>query len=238
MLIKNWPKYGDFFGRLGIISYFTYVATNLGKTVFDQIGRLFSGDAGVSLPSLASTMASLIFMTLVVATTLIRLKPLDAAQGIMPRFIALAGTFASVFMISFKPTFFSPVLQVLGFILTISGLILSAYVITWLGRSFSIMAEARRLVTSGPYSIVRHPLYVVEEIAFVGIVLLNLSLPAILIAIVQWALQLKRMRFEEEVLLRAFPEYAEYAKTTPRVIPTFLWPHPSKNPTEERTDAH
>ena len=32
-----------------------------------------------------------------------------------------------------------------------------------LGRSFSMMAEARRLVTSRPYRYVRHPLYLVEE---------------------------------------------------------------------------
>lgn len=36
---------------------------------------------------------------------------------------------------------------------------LSAIVLTRLGRSFSLMSEARGLVTHGPYRFVRHPLY-------------------------------------------------------------------------------
>jgi protein-S-isoprenylcysteine O-methyltransferase Ste14 len=89
----------------------------------------------------------------------------------------------------------------------------------WLGRSFSIMAEARGLVTRGPYAIVRHPLYVAEEIAVIGMVLLNWSLLAVLLACAQWALQLRRMRHEEEVLETAFPDYASYAARTPRWLP-------------------
>jgi len=38
-----------------------------------------------------------------------------------------------------------------------------------LGRSFSVMAEARQLVTSGLYRFVRHPLYLTEEIAIIGV---------------------------------------------------------------------
>ena len=78
----------------------------------------------------------------------------------------------------------------------------------WLGRSFSIMAEARRLVTHGPYSIVRHPLYLAEEVAVIAVGLLNFSALSMVVLAAHWALQLRRMHNEEKVLTAAFPEYA------------------------------
>jgi protein-S-isoprenylcysteine O-methyltransferase Ste14 len=99
------------------------------------------------------------------------------------------------------------------------GSALSAFVLIWLGRSFSIMAEARRLVTGGPYAIVRHPLYLTEAIATIGMVVLNWSLIAVVLAALLWALQLRRVRHEENVLQAAFPEYASYAARTPRWLP-------------------
>jgi protein-S-isoprenylcysteine O-methyltransferase Ste14 len=38
-----------------------------------------------------------------------------------------------------------------------------------LGRSISILPQARQLVTSGPYAFVRHPLYLGEMTAMLGI---------------------------------------------------------------------
>jgi protein-S-isoprenylcysteine O-methyltransferase Ste14 len=56
-------------------------------------------------------------------------------------------------------------------LLLLGGNALAVLVPVQLGRSFSIMAEARRLVTSGVYRWVRHPLYLAEELAVIGIVL-------------------------------------------------------------------
>jgi protein-S-isoprenylcysteine O-methyltransferase Ste14 len=52
-----------------------------------------------------------------------------------------------------------------------------------------------------------------------GIALTHLSIEAVLIVIVQWLFQLRRMTNEEKVLRAAFPEYDAYAKRTPKVIP-------------------
>ncbi len=236
-LNRPWQIYGDFLGRVGIVCYFTYAATNLGIVAFDNVRRLRADEAETSWLGLVANLVTVFFMVLVVATTVIRLKPLDTAQGFLPRFVALAGTYASVLITGFKPTVVSPMLQIPGFILAILGMGLAVYVISWLGRSFSIMAEARRLVTAGPYSTVRHPLYVAEGIALVGIVLLHFSLPAVLIAIVQWGLQLQRMKYEEGVLLQSFPDYATYMKTTPRVIPALFRRNPIKITTAQNPDA-
>jgi protein-S-isoprenylcysteine O-methyltransferase Ste14 len=89
-----------------------------------------------------------------------------------------------------------------------------------LGKSFSIMAEARTLVTGGPYAIVRHPLYVAEAIATVGVLVGFFSWAAVAIVIVQFACQIQRMRNEEAVLLGTFPvDYARYMARTKRLIP-------------------
>jgi protein-S-isoprenylcysteine O-methyltransferase Ste14 len=112
---------------------------------------------------------------------------------------------------------------VLGFV----GAALSTYVLLYLGRSFSIMAQARKLVTSGPYSVVRHPLYIVEEIAIIGIILAHFSIWAVAIGTVHWLFQMRRMLNEERVLRAAFPEYDLYAISVPMLVPLSL-PHSQK----------
>src|SRR5436853_5665477 len=99
--------------------------------------------------------------------------------------------------------------------LIIVGATLSFAVLRWLGKSFSIMAEARRLVTTGPYRLVRHPLYMCEWIALACMMLQVISPIAALIVIVHVAIQFRRAVNEEAVLSAAFPEYGSYAKRTP-----------------------
>jgi protein-S-isoprenylcysteine O-methyltransferase Ste14 len=100
-----------------------------------------------------------------------------------------------------------------------TGWVLSACVLLWLGRAFSVMAQARRLVTAGPYAIVRHPLYLCEEIMVLGVALMHFSIAAVLIVAAHWMFQLRRMTNEEKVLGAAFPECAAYAARTPKIIP-------------------
>jgi protein-S-isoprenylcysteine O-methyltransferase Ste14 len=88
-----------------------------------------------------------------------------------------------------------------------------------LGRSFSMMAEARRLVTSGPYRFVRHPLYIAEELAMIGLLMQFFSLSSAFVLAVQIAFQLRRMHNEEAVLAESFPEYAAYQQRTARLLP-------------------
>jgi protein-S-isoprenylcysteine O-methyltransferase Ste14 len=81
------------------------------------------------------------------------------------------------------------------------------------------MAEARRLVTTGPYRFVRHPLYLFETIASLGILLQFISAYTVLVFVGYMLIQLQRMKNEEAILEKAFPEYKEYRAKTARIIP-------------------
>ena len=220
---------GDFLGKLGICAIFAVGASIKLKHMYLMLTN-WSAPAGSSpkLLIFLSEAASLIFVTLIVAVALFRLKPVNSASGFEPRFTALAGTFL-LLSLGFIPAPGTPpvLVTILGLSFILLGSLLSAYVLSWLGRSFSIMAEARKLITGGPYSIVRHPLYMTEAIAILGMVLLHWSLLAVLLGLVQTALQLRRMHNEENILREAFPEYAAYAKRTPRLVPAIVTPRRS-----------
>jgi protein-S-isoprenylcysteine O-methyltransferase Ste14 len=84
-----------------------------------------------------------------------------------------------------------------------------------LGGSFSIRAEAKRLVTTGLYSKFRHPIYLFGGIAFLGL-FIALGLPiALLCFLLLYSRQLFRIRREERVLEEAFgEEYRRYKTVT------------------------
>jgi protein-S-isoprenylcysteine O-methyltransferase Ste14 len=103
--------------------------------------------------------------------------------------------------------------------LSLGGTVAATYVLFRLGRSFSIMPEARALVTTGPYRHIRHPLYLADFVASLGVMLQFAQPWAAALTAANLALQLWRMRYEERVLSRAFPDYAAYAARTWRLVP-------------------
>lgn len=203
--------------RLAIVAVFTALA------VLNLAGVLHAGpiDGPDKLLSVAARSANFMFLILVAATALTRLSPIRKARGIEPRVSALLGAFLSLSLTLLPKAELGPVLSIISTALIIVGAISSFVVLRWLGKSFSILAEARRLVTAGPYKLVRHPLYLCEGIALIGIALQVFSPLAVAITFFILSMQFRRMHNEEEVLLSVFPEYQDYAARTPRVIPVF-----------------
>jgi protein-S-isoprenylcysteine O-methyltransferase Ste14 len=161
----------------------------------------------------------LMYFVLAAWLALIRMRPVGKAHGLQPRLAALAGSFLLLSIVLFPRHDLSIVLNLLSAGLIFLGHALAVYALAWLGRSFSIMAEARRLVTGGPYALVRHPLYLAEEIAVIGLFLQYASPWSALLVVAHFAFQLQRMRNEEQILRDTFAEYATYARSTQRLIP-------------------
>jgi protein-S-isoprenylcysteine O-methyltransferase Ste14 len=92
-------------------------------------------------------------------------------------------------------------------------------------RSFHATAnplESARLVTTGPYGLVRHPIYVSLWVFCWAGVADHLSLLSAAMGLFVAAGLLARMVLEEGLLRARFPEYAEYARRTKRIVPFVL----------------
>jgi protein-S-isoprenylcysteine O-methyltransferase Ste14 len=141
--------------------------------------------------------------------------------GLMPRVAAFVGTYMP-WCVTFVAGSSQPVPNILATLCLLLGLTLMLITILHLGRSFSLVPQARAVVQSGPYRCIRHPLYLAEEIAVLGVVLQFLSPITVTVLVVHIAVQVCRIRYEEKLLGRTYPEYHHYAKGRWRLIP-LLW---------------
>jgi protein-S-isoprenylcysteine O-methyltransferase Ste14 len=108
-------------------------------------------------------------------------------------------------------------------VLLLAGLAFAIGSVAALGRCFGILPDVRGLVTHGPYRLVRHPLYLGELTAVLGVVLGSREpLWAGLTWLVCVGLQLVRTGYEERNIRAEFPEYDEYAARTKRLLPGVL----------------
>src|SRR5207302_3384193 len=91
------------------------------------------------------------------------------------------------------------------------GMIWALYSLTYLRNRFSIVPEARGLVTTGPYQFVRHPIYLGEIIAGFGLVTPTLFSLHALVLVVFIGAQLTRTYYDSSTCLSLGPS----AKTRP-----------------------
>ncbi|HEY6256086.1 MAG TPA: isoprenylcysteine carboxylmethyltransferase family protein [Xanthobacteraceae bacterium] len=167
----------------------------------------------------ASLLANAVFLFTLLSLTVLRSKPIRSFANVNARMMAVLGTALPLMLSTLPAPELPPAVTVVSIITIGIGCGLAIYTAFWLGRSFSIAPQARQLVVGGAYSVVRHPLYLCEEIAVLGAMLSCFSPMAVAIVAIHWAFQLRRMDYEERILRETFPEYAEYAATVPRLIP-------------------
>ncbi|MFX1559851.1 MAG: protein-S-isoprenylcysteine O-methyltransferase [Promethearchaeota archaeon] len=117
-------------------------------------------------------------------------------------------------------------LRLFGIIFYIIGFILLIWVHRTLGEHWSMMlklGEEHKLITSGPYSRVRHPMYTYFYIMTISTALISANFFVAAFGITAWTLlYLVRVGDEEALMLEQFgEEYRQYMKRTGRLLPKF-----------------
>jgi protein-S-isoprenylcysteine O-methyltransferase Ste14 len=109
--------------------------------------------------------------------------------------------------------------SVLAFVLILSGSAWSLWAIRHLSTCLSVVPQARRLVDTGPYRLVRHPLYLGELVAVAGFAVRGGHWLHVVVLLTLLALQLYRAIREEALLGEQIEGYAYYAARTWRIVP-------------------
>ncbi len=103
--------------------------------------------------------------------------------------------------------------------LLLVGLLFSVWSVRCLDRSLSVLPQARVLVQHGPYRLVRHPLYLGELVAMLGLTITLGGAWPIAGWILLVLLQCYRAVQEESLLTSFLPGYEAYRSRTARVVP-------------------
>ena len=104
-----------------------------------------------------------------------------------------------LFAFEIKPTS-SPVLALLGGVVTAIGSLFTFISIQWLGRSFAVLPSHREIRTSGMYRFVRHPIYLSYIVAGLGTLMRHPSVYNSSVVLAGVLLMMWRIRFEERLL--------------------------------------
>lgn len=225
--IRPWRrKLYDLFAAAPLIAWYLFSLTQMLPPMAQQISlaRLFiQTDPSVLPPVLVlgviSKMCTVVFLALLVVMFAVRRVPLHYPIAFYPRFAAGAGTFLGIGIVILPPEELSSGLYLVSLLSIIGGTVFAVWATLTLARSISIMPQARRLITSGPYAFIRHPLYLGEFVVLFGLALQHLMPWSLLLLGVQSLFQFERLKNEERVLARAFPSYEDYMARTARLLP-------------------
>jgi protein-S-isoprenylcysteine O-methyltransferase Ste14 len=172
-------------------------------------------------PSLLSRFCIASFYILLALLIMTRPPAKAQADGLLPRIAAFVGSY-----MPWTITFFGKTDQALPNLLSTAcvliGMIMVLVTIRHLGRSFSLVPQARSVVQTGPYRWIKHPLYLAEEIAILGVVLQDLTPVTVIVLVLHIGVQVCRILYEEDLLRRNCPEYSSYEASRWRLIP-HIW---------------
>jgi protein-S-isoprenylcysteine O-methyltransferase Ste14 len=112
--------------------------------------------------------------------------------------------------------------QTFAFVLVVAGLSVTASALYTLGYSLSPFPTPRsgaRLITSGAFRYVRHPIYTGIIFILGGISIYTMHIPRLLVTACLLVLFRFKSAYEETLLTKRYPGYEAYAKRVGRFLP-------------------
>src|ERR1700688_1154527 len=199
------------FGRALPLGVFGFLVAVQGQLAFAGLQQALThgGLDRAGTMYLVNRILTVAFFAFLVAIYAIRSKAIAKDHNPVAVVAALTGSFVlyGLFLIPGQGRSTNVWVLAGGDLCLAIGMILALYSLTYLGKRFSIVPEARGLVTSGPYHLVRHPIYLGEIIAGAGLILPTVfSLHLLLFAVFLGA-QIMRTYFEERILRGTYPQY-------------------------------
>ncbi len=114
----------------------------------------------------------------------------------------------------------------LGAAVTVAGLLFAIWAREHLGRNWSssvTIKQGHELITTGPYAVVRHPIYTGILAGFLGMAIAISQVRGFIVFILIFVVFWFKFRMEEEWMRSQFGEtYATYARKTAALVPYVL----------------
>ncbi|MDQ6884050.1 MAG: isoprenylcysteine carboxylmethyltransferase family protein [Candidatus Dormibacteraeota bacterium] len=210
-------------GRALPLGFFGFLVAIQGELTIAGVQHAFAGpiDRGDAMYVL-NRLLTLAFYGFLLVIYAIRTRAIATSHNPVAIIAAMAGSFIlyALWLFPGQPRTSNLLLLGASDILLACGMLWAIYSLSYLRMRFSIVPEARGLVTVGPYNVSRHPIYLGEIVAAAGLVLPTLLTPHLGVLIAFIALQVARTFYEERVLRKVFPaEYEAYSRRVRRLVP-------------------
>ena len=126
--------------------------------------------------------------------------------------------------ITINEQWITTVVEIVGLVVCVAGYLLMAWALITLGRNYQLGGSAPRpedkMISDGPYSLIRHPMYTAALSISLGMAFLIQSGAFIGVFFIYLALIIPLIIMEENVLRKAYDEqYRVYQQKTRKLIP-------------------
>ena len=208
-------------GRIAIVTVFGLLMVLHVFGIYGDLKALAPVSA-IKIATMIHRLLIVCFYGLFVLLYLIRRDARSTTRSFVAKTVAVVATFMPFAIPVVSRPITDAGIMFIANLVTILGMLITLYSLSALGRNLSIIPQARAMVQTGPYRFVRHPVYLGELIAILGVVMARFSFSAAAIFCLLTAAQMYRAVQEENLLAVTFPEYVPYSLKKARFIPGFF----------------
>lgn len=207
-------------GRVGVAALFTLTTISSAGRGVQLLRRAAQEGLNLQLAlELGLSVLTVVFCALVVLAYMRRGPARRTDRHLGAWIAAPLGTALPLLLPTLPQTIGSTTRTVVAFVVALTGTAFSIWAVRHLDTCLSIVPQARALVDTGPYALVRHPLYLGEIVTLTGFAIRSGHWSQGLLVLALLALQLYRAGREERLLTDVVPGYAEYRLRTHRIVP-------------------